>query len=347
MLPRAVVQGVLATVGDCAGPNAPVHVPMIPAWISLGDHDNILYYRKLGHLNTGAIAEPSSMDDVADYCFGFGPEAFEPDALEELDWPHHDPVQHGPIDPQMDPCEASFIMLNSVLLDLPAGTKIALSKYNLERGYSNPPLAVQHYRLKVAPDTAELQKTMHKIMFNDHREAPTERVWLPGGDEYGDYQLEGMQKTAQPITPGLHPWQVDPLRNPRRCCKDCNHSIAPGRTGKGNAFDTCAFPIACTRAPTVHTLQAPALFGSRCCRECATGGAAAVAASAASTNSTDAAAAATPASDTATAASTAASTGTGTDTATTSTDAAVAAGDTAAAAPSAAHSSTCLRRQCL
>ena len=44
------MQGVLATVGDCIGPDEPVHVPMIPAWISLGDHDNILYYRNLGHL---------------------------------------------------------------------------------------------------------------------------------------------------------------------------------------------------------------------------------------------------------------------------------------------------------
>ena len=101
----AAVQGVLTTVGDGVGPDTPVHVPMIPAWISLGDHDNILYYRKLGHLEPQAIVEPSSIEDVAEDYFGFGPGAFsEHRAFEEeaLEWPHHDPAKHGPIDPDMD-----------------------------------------------------------------------------------------------------------------------------------------------------------------------------------------------------------------------------------------------------
>ena len=188
------MQGVLTTVGDCIGPDEPVHVPMIPAWISLGDHDSILYYRNLGHLYPQAIVEPSSIEDVAEDCFAFGPGAFSEHTFKEeaLEWPHHDPAKHGPIDPDMDRDEASLV-LNSVLLDLPAGSQIDLRAYNLQSDYSDLPLATQHFRLRVALDTATPQKTMHEVIFGDHRETPTKRIWLPGGDDYGDYQPPGME----------------------------------------------------------------------------------------------------------------------------------------------------------
>ena len=282
------MQGVISTVGDCVGPDTPVHVPMIPAWISLGDHDNILYYRKLSHLVPQEIVYASSIEEVAEGCFGFGPEAFSEafgrgDFEEELDWPHHNPAKHGPIDPQIEADEASLV-LNSVLLDLPAGTQIDMGSYNLEQGYGHPSLATPHFRLRVAPDTATPQKTMHEIIFKDHRETPTKRIWLPGGDDYGDYQLPGMEIEEPPqhlATPhvldavgrschhgfpacsthyfdtGLRQMRVfDKSSAARRCRKGCGHSTAPGRTLKGNAFDTCACNRLC---PRNESLQAPAL----------------------------------------------------------------------------------------
>ena len=78
----------------------------------------------------------------------------------------------------MDRDEASLV-LNSVLLDLPAGSQIDLRAYNLQSGYGDLPLATQHFRLRVALDTATPQKTMHEVIFGDHRETPTKRIWLP------------------------------------------------------------------------------------------------------------------------------------------------------------------------
>ena len=62
-------------------------------------------------------------------------------------------------------------MLNSVLLDLPAGSQIDLQDYLLESDYSYPALVTQHFRLRVALDTATPQKTMHAIIFGDHTRA--------------------------------------------------------------------------------------------------------------------------------------------------------------------------------
>jgi hypothetical protein len=269
------VQGVITTTGDCVGPDTPVHVPMIPAWISLGDHDNILYYRKLGHLDSQVIVYASSIEEVAEECFGFGPEAFSEafgrgDFEGELDWPHHNAAKHGPIDPQMEPGEASLV-LNSVLQELPAGTQIDMGSYNLEQGYGHPSLATPHFRLRVALDTATPQKTMHEIIFKDHRETPTERIWLPGGDDYGDYQLSGMEIEAvgrschhgfpacstHYFDTGLQQLRVfDECAATRRCRKGCGHSIAPGRTLKGNAFDTCACNCLCPRNESLQALSA-------------------------------------------------------------------------------------------
>ena len=125
---------------------------------------------------------------------------------------------------------------------------------------------------------------LEEIIFKDHRETPTERIWLPGGDDYGDYQLPGMEIEEPPqhlatrhvldavgrschhgfpacsthyFDTGLQQLRVfDECAATRRCRKGCGHSIAPGRTLKGNAFDTCACNCLCPRNESLQALSA-------------------------------------------------------------------------------------------
>ena len=235
------VEGVMGTVGELVGPPTPIHVPVTPAWISLGDYDNILLYRKFGQVNVESAAEELSLREIEELCDGFSDDYIDLDHHDEP-WPHHDAAKHGPVT-GVGAVEAADV-LRSILEDLPPGTPLDLRDFCLECGYSHS-RGVHHYGLKLAPDTEraatqssthmpndtpDIHSLIYKLVLEDLREGPGVRIWLPGGDDFGGEPDDSRSRLPQ--SPSL-------LERQPRCKHGCGHPIAPGKTRRGNSFDTC------------------------------------------------------------------------------------------------------------